>query len=220
MTLRSYDLFRVSLALWAAAGCWQLTHGAEVAPEDPAIAEMKVVDADMARFTEMLKVYDDPYYKPRIMVFYNAIALRIEALRQSFDQQKADDLRFDLNQQVQRMAVALRPLITPPPGEGPGLELSKLKPSPGNRAEIAAALAALDSAIARLESEAKAGAAGQPELMAKFERVRQGRVALGKSFTAAGWAALTKDLETPLRIQWRPRPVKSTPAAVADAAAK
>jgi len=54
----------------------------------------------------------------------------------------------------------------------------------------------------------------------KFERVRQGRVALGKSFTDAGWAALTKDLETPLRIQWRPRPVKSTPAAVADAAAK
>src|SRR5262245_40799423 len=37
--------------------CGPSVRAAEPAPEDPSIAEMKIVDADMARFTEMLKVY-------------------------------------------------------------------------------------------------------------------------------------------------------------------
>ena len=115
---RSFLQPRLGLALFLAAWSWHSASAAEPAPEDPSIAELKILDADFERFTQMLQVYDDPYYLPRIRVYHSALKLRVEAQHKNFDQLKLDDVRYDINQQVQRMSRAMQPLLTPlPTGE-------------------------------------------------------------------------------------------------------
>jgi hypothetical protein len=169
---------------------------AEKAPEvDPAVAEMAVVDADLARFERLLKQYDDPKYKEYTTEIFGVLKERVEGLRKNFDQLKADDLRFDINTQAQRLARALAPLDTPPPSKETRLDLEEINPAPGNRAEVSAALAALDDAIARRETQAKALTAGRDEAMARVQNLKKLRAALAPNFTTAGWMAAVKELK-------------------------
>jgi hypothetical protein len=203
----------LALALILGACFWQSTNAAETAAEDPSIAELKVLDADFERFTKMLQVYDDPYYLPRIRVYHSALKLRVEAQHKNFDQQKLDDVRYDINQQVQRMSRAMQPLVTPPPTSENKLDVSRLNPSPANPAEVKAAMAALDAAIVREELNARKRPAIHEDPMAKVARARQGRAELAKQFTREKWVAVTKDLETPARVAWVPKPPPYVPPA-------
>jgi hypothetical protein len=209
---RLFPLPRLGLALFLGA-CLYPAHAADQPAEDPSVAELKVLDADFDRFTKMMQVYDDPYYLPRIRVYHSAIKLRVEAQHKNFDQQKLDDLRYDINQQIQRMSRAMQPLITPVPTGEMKLEVAKLRPSPGNADEVKAALAALDGAISRAEVRARTAPAGPEDPQARITRAKQGRAELGKQFTLEKWIAITKDLETPPRIAWIPKPPPYVPPA-------
>ncbi len=208
---RSFLLPRLGLALFLAAWTGRSAGAAAPAVEDPSIAELKVLDADFERFTKMLQVYDDPYYLPRIKVYYSALKLRVEAQHKNFDQLKLDDVRYDINQQVQRMARAMKPLLTPLPTGEIKLEVSKLNPSPANPAEVKAALAALDAAIVREEARAKALPTIHEDPLAKIARAKQGRAELAQQFTKEKWVAVTKDLEAPPRVAWVPKPPRYVP---------
>jgi hypothetical protein len=212
MIFRSYRLFGLTFGLFAVAG-WLSAQAAEPAAEDPSVAELKILDADFARLTQMLEVYDDPYYLPRIKVYYAGLKLRVEAQHKNFDQLKLDDVRYDINQQIQRMSVAMRPLLTPVPTNEKKLAVSKLNPSPANPAEVKAALVALDEAIVREEAKARTLPTIHEDPMAKIARAKQGRAELAKQFTKEKWAAVTKDLETPPRIAWIPKPPPYVPPA-------
>jgi hypothetical protein len=203
---RSFLLFALSLAAWSGPA----SIAAEPV-EDPSIAELKILDADFERFTRMLQVYDDPYYLPRIKVYHAALKLRVEAQHKNFDQLKLDDIRYDINQQIQRMSLAMQPLRTPVPTGEKKLEVSKLNPSPRNPDEVKAALAALDAAIIREEARAKTLPTIHEDPMAKIARAKQGRAELAQKFTSEKWQAVTKDLETPPRIAWVPKPPPYVP---------
>ncbi len=215
---RSLPLPRLGLALFLATWSWQSARAAAPAAEDSSIAELKVLDADFDRFTKMLQIYDDPYYLPRIKVYYSALKLRVEAQHQNFDQLKLDDVRYDINQQVQRMSQAMQPLRTPPPTSEEKLQVSKLNPSPNNPTEVKAALVALDAAIAREEARVKSLPASQEDPMAKIARAKQGRAELARQFTKEKWVAVTKDLEAPPRVAWVPKPAPYVPPPAAPAA--
>jgi len=204
---------RLGITLILAGWSWQVVHSAEPAAEDPSVAELKVLDADFDRFTQMLQVYDDPNYLPRIKVYHSALKLRVEAQHKNFDQLKLDDVRYDINQQVQRMSRAMQPLLTPLPVDERKLEVSKLNPSPSNPAEVKAAMDALDAAIIREEAKARGLPAVHEDPMAKIVRAKQGRSELAKQFTKERWVAVTKDLEAPRRVAWVPKPAPYVPPA-------
>lgn len=206
-----FSLPRLGLALFLGVCFWHSTSAAEPAAEDPSIAELKILDADFERLTKTLQVYDDPYYLPRIKVYYSALKLRVEAQHKNFDQQRLDDLRYDINQQVQRMSRAMQPLVTPPPGGEAKLKVSNLRPSPANADEVKAALIALDAAIVREEANARTQPTIHEDPMARIARAKQGRAELGRQFTAEKWTAVTKDLETPPRVAWVPKPPAYVP---------
>jgi hypothetical protein len=215
---RSFLLPRLGFVLLLAAWSWPSASAAEPDAEDPSIAELKVLDADFARFTQMLQVYDDPYYLPRIRVYHSALKLRVEAQHKNFDQLRLDDLRYDINQQIQRMSRAMQPLLTPVPTNEKKLAVSKLNPSPSNPAEVKAAMVALDEAIVREEAKARTLPTIHEDPMAKIARAKQGRAELAKQFTKEKWVAVTKDLEAPLRVAWVPKPPPYVPPATPAAA--
>jgi hypothetical protein len=183
----------VILAITGSFG--SVTAAEKAKDEDPSIAEMAAVDADLARFERFLKQYDDPKYKEYTIEIFGVLKDRVEVLRKNFDQLKADDLRFDINTQAQRLARALAPLDTPPPSKEFQLDLEELNPAPGNRAEVTAALAVLDSAIARRETQAKALTDGREEALARIQNFKKLRAALSPTFTTAGWIAAVKELK-------------------------
>lgn len=203
----------MGFALLLAASFLPAARAADQAVEDVSAAELKVLDADFERLKNIMQVYDDPYYLPRIKVYHDALKLRVEAQHKNFDQQKLDDLRYDINQQIQRMSRAMQPLLTPVPTSEKKIEVSKLTPSPSRPEEVKAALAALDQAIVREEAKAKSMTNVREDPMARIARAKQGRAELGKKFTAEKWAAVTKDLETPPRIAWVPKPPPYVPPA-------
>jgi len=179
----------------AVAGSIRPAAAAEKAPEvDPAVAEMAVVDADLARFERFLNQYDNPRDKAYVGEIFGVLKERVEVLRKDFDQLKADDLRFDINTQAQRLARAMAPLDTPIPKPQTALNLEDLNPSPTARAEVNAALAALDQAIARKDREARARPDGREAALAQVENLRQLRAGLARNFTTAGWIAAVKEL--------------------------
>jgi hypothetical protein len=178
------------------AGSFGSAVAAEPAKEvDPSIAEMAAVDADLARFERFLNQYDDPKYKAYTIEIFGVLKERVETLRKNFDQLKADDLRFDINTQAQRLARALAPLDTPPPSKETRVNIEEFNPTPGNRAEVTAALAALDDAIARRESQAKGLTEGREQAMARIQNLKKLRAALSPNFTTAGWNAVVKELK-------------------------
>jgi uncharacterized small protein (DUF1192 family) len=172
-----------------------ISAAAENPPEvDPAIAEMAAVDADLARFERFLKQYDNPRDMAYVGEIFEVLKSRVEAVRADFDQLKADDLRFDINTQAQRLARAMAPLDTPLPKNESVLNLEELNPSPSARAEVNAALAALDGAIARKEREAKARQDGRDAALAKIGQLKKSRAELARNFTTAAWIATVKQL--------------------------
>jgi hypothetical protein len=122
-----------------------------------------------------------------------------EAPKPAWDQVKYDELRYDINLQAQRLAnymAPLRILPPPPPGTRPAVNVAKLKPSPTEPAEVKAALEALDYEIKKMESQAATMAAKERDAeLAKINRVKERRAALGKEFTKARWDALVGDLK-------------------------
>jgi hypothetical protein len=188
--------FRFLALLLAIATLSGSAIGAEQTKEvDPSIAEMAVVDADLARFERFLKQYDDPKYKDYTVEIFGVLKERVETLRKNFDQLKADDLRFDINTQAQRLARALAPLDTPPRSKETLVDLEEFNPTPGNKAEVTAALAALDDAIARREAQAKTQTDGREQAMAQIQNLKKLRAGLSPNFTSAGWVAAVKELK-------------------------
>jgi hypothetical protein len=113
---------------------------------------------------------------------------------------KYDELRYDINLQAQRLAnymAPLRILPPPPPGTKPSVNVAKLKPSPTDPAEVKAALDALDYEIKRMETSAATIAMPKEREaeIARVNRVKERRAALGKEFTKARWDALVGDLK-------------------------
>jgi len=194
MTSPVIKCWSVCLSL-AVCGLIPTATAAENPPEvDPAIAEMAAVDVDLARFERFLKQYDNPRDKAYVAEIFEVLRSRVEEVRADFDQLKADDLRFDINTQAQRLARAMAPLDTPPPKPASVLNLEELNPNPSNRAEVSAALAALDGAILRKDREARSRKDGLEPALAKIEQLKKSRAGLARNFTAAGWIAAVKEL--------------------------
>jgi septal ring factor EnvC (AmiA/AmiB activator) len=175
------------LRLWAAE---------KTQEDDPSVAELAAVRADLARFERLLGGFQDERNKPRIVEALESLKKRAEALTANFDQQKCDDLRFDINQQAQRLARYRQPLITPPKRET-GLQLSALNPDPGNRDEVAAALAALDREISRQVARITADSPERARQEERLNRIRKERGELSRQFTRERWDAITRALKSP-----------------------
>jgi hypothetical protein len=98
------------------------------------------------------------------------------------------------------MASYLAPLKTlpRPPGETRSeFSVAKLNPSPGNPADIKAALDALDGEIKRLEVRAGGlvmGSMARESEMARIQRIKDHRQALASDFTKARWKAMVAEL--------------------------
>lgn len=78
------------------------------------------------------------------------------------------------------------------------IALYRLNPSPDNKAEVKAALAALDEEIERLEAHAKALPKGDPRraLEKRIKALEKRENALKRDFTKARWDAVVADLKT------------------------
>jgi hypothetical protein len=162
---------------------------------DPSVAELAVLDADLARFERFLKQYDDPKYKGYTEEIFAVLKERAEGVHKNFDPLKCDDLRWDINMQSQRLARAMAPLDTPPPANTNQVDLAELAPSPSNKAEVTAALNALSDAIARKEAQAKATTSGREAALARLEALKKSQAALAAKFTLEGWMAAARELK-------------------------
>ena len=163
--------------------------------DDASVAELAAVAADLKRFEMLLNDFNDERYKPRIVEALETLRKRAEGLRANFDQQKSDDLRFDINQQAQRLARYRQPLITPP-RRAADLQLTALDPDPARREEVVAALVALDREIARQAAQLPAvGMTGRATREERLARVRSQRAELDRKFTREGWAEITRALK-------------------------
>src|SRR4051812_10501049 len=67
-------------------------------------AEFKTIEADFARFDDLLSRYNEPVTRVNVFAYRSLAKGRADALRENFDQSKYDELRYDLNLHCQRMA--------------------------------------------------------------------------------------------------------------------
>jgi hypothetical protein len=161
------------------------------APEytDEQKAALKALDNELARFDKMLEKDDDLQHKATVKAFLDAFKDRRDAMNKvPFDQGKYDEIRFDINVEYQRLAMWLADPITPPvPPKGQGIgdiPVYGLHPSPSNKADVTAALAAVDHEIARLEKTGNT----------RIQSIKTRRAELNKEFTKARWDALIADM--------------------------
>src|SRR4051812_39132091 len=80
-------------------------HGAEGPKPDGAdehAGEFKAIEADFARFDDLLSRYNEPVTRVNVLAYRNLARGRAEALRENFDQARYDELRYDLNLHCQR----------------------------------------------------------------------------------------------------------------------
>lgn len=166
---------------------------AAAAPEytDEQKAALKALDNELVRFDKLLEKDDDLQHKATVKAFLDAFKDRRDAMNKvPFDQGKYDEIRFDINVEYQRLAMWLADPITPPiPPKGTGINeipVYGLHPSPSNKADITASLAAADHEIARLE---KSGSAA-----ARMQSIKNLRADLNKEFTKARWDALIAEM--------------------------
>ena len=176
------------------------------AAEEPAATadhpeERRVLELDLARFYSLIQQDTDPVTKVTLLGHQRELAARANRLLEKFDASKYDDLRYDINIQCQRLARKLAPLFTPPASAKPEgtveVAVYELEPSPTDKADVKAALEAADLAIKRLEnrlSQMMIGSAEYQKEQSRIQRIKDRRVALGKSFTEAGWSALANEL--------------------------
>jgi hypothetical protein len=158
-------------------------------------ASLKALDGELARFDAMLEEDTDIQHKATVKAFLDAFKDRREEMnKEPFDQGKYDEIRFDINVEYQRLAMWLAPPITPPlASKAAGISeivVYKLSPSPANRADVRAALAAADREIARLESHA-----GSPAEKSRIQGIKARRAELRKDFTKARWDGLLAEMK-------------------------
>lgn len=170
-----------------------------VEPVDAHAEEFKVLDLDMVRFETLFHQYNNLLLKPSILSQLQTLKDRVEALRLAFDRSKFDELRSDINLQAQRLALAMAPLRTPPvpkTDRSHTLNLARLNPRPNDKAEVKAALEAVDAEIRRLERHVPdLGLAERPAEQARIKRFKDRRDQLGKEFSKAGWDGLVGELK-------------------------
>ncbi|MSU65694.1 MAG: hypothetical protein EXS38_06250 [Opitutus sp.] len=168
--------------------------------------ERKVLELDLARSYSLIQQDTDPVTKVTLLGHQRELAARANRLLEKFDASKYDDLRYEINIQCQRLARKLAPLLTPPPSAKPEgtaeVAVYELDPSPTDKADVQAALAATDLALKRLEgrlSKMMIGSADYQKEQSRIQRSKDRRAALGKNFTEAGWTALANELRPPGR---------------------
>jgi hypothetical protein len=178
------------------ASAQQAAPAAAVAVEytDEQKAALKALDAELDRFDAMLEKDTDVQHKATVKAFIDAFKDRRDAMNKApFDQGKYDEIRFDINVEYQRLAMWLAPPLTPPPApKAAGVSevaVYKLSPSPANRADVRAALDAVDREITRLESHATMAAD-----KTRMQGIKARRAELGKQFTKAGWDSLLSEM--------------------------
>jgi len=168
-------------------------------PIDTHAEEVKVLQLDMARCETLFHQYNNLLLKPSILSQLQTLKDRVEALRLAFDRSKFDELRSDINLQAQRLALAMAPLRTPPvpkTDRSRTLSLARLNPRADDKAEVKAALEAVDAEIRRLESHGPDfGLADRSAEQARIKRVKDRREQLGKQFSKAGWDGLVGELK-------------------------
>jgi hypothetical protein len=153
---------------------------------------LKALDAELVRFDAMLEKDDDVQHKATVKAFIDAFKDRRDAMNKAaFDQGKYDEIRFDINVEYQRLAMWLAAPITPPVAvKAAGVSevaVYKLSPSPANKSDVQAALAAVDREIARLESSTAD--------KTRIQGFKARRAELNKSFTKAGWDGLLAEMQ-------------------------
>ncbi len=158
-------------------------------------AALKALDAELVRFDKMLEEDTDLQHKATVKAFLDAFKDRRDAMNKvPFDQGKYDEIRFDINVEYQRLAMWLAPPLTPPvapKAAGVGeIAVYQLSPSPANKADVKAALDAVDREITRLE-----GHASSPADKTRIQGIKSRRAALGKEFTKAGWDGLLAEMK-------------------------
>jgi hypothetical protein len=170
---------------------------AAAAPEytDEQKTALKALDNELARFDAMLEKDTDLQHKATVKAFLDAFKDRRDAMNKvPFDQGKYDEIRFDINVEYQRLAMWLADPITPPVApKAAGISevaVYKLNPSPANKADVKAALDAVDREIARLESHASSAAD-----KTKVQGIKTRRAELGKEFTKARWDGLIAEMK-------------------------
>jgi len=185
------------LAFAAPLATAQQPAAAEAAPQytDEEKHALRALDAELERFDAMLEKDDDLQHKATVKAFIDAFKDRRDAMNKApFDQGKYDEIRFDINVEYQRLALWLAPPITPPPAvKAAGVSeiaVYRLNPSPANRADVRAALAAVDAEISRLESHASA-----PADRTRIQAIKAKRATLNREFTKAGWDGLLNDMK-------------------------
>lgn len=204
--MKSSPLFRPSLLRHFCAGgialialAWVTPAAEEKAEAETHTEEFKVLEKDLARVTALFERYDNLILKPSILSQIQTLTDRVEALRAAFDRSKFDELRSDINLQAQRLALAMAPLRTPPPAKEDTSRMvlvARLNPHPEDKAEVKAALDAVDVEIRRLESRvADLALADRPAEQARIKRIKDRREQLGKGFTRAGWDQLAGELK-------------------------
>ncbi len=161
---------------------------------------LKALDAELTRFDAMLEKDADVQHKATVKAFLDGFKDRRDAMKKAnFDQGKYDEIRFDINVEYQRLAMWLAAPLTPPPApkkmQGGGeVAVYKLSPSPANKADVSAALSALDSEIKRLEAAATSAAD-----KAKIKAIKDSRADLNKEFTKAKWDAIIAQMKPATR---------------------
>jgi len=96
-----------------------LADDASKSPAPPAFtaeqkAALEKLDGVIARFETLLARDDDAKHKAATTAGLDDFKQRRDALRQTFDQSRYDELRVDLNLEYQRLASWMAPPTTPP----------------------------------------------------------------------------------------------------------
>jgi hypothetical protein len=203
-TLGRFPLHRRLSWLWVLTAIgFGLPARAAQEPAEPAAdthaEEFKVLELDLARLETLFHQYNNLLLKPSILSQVQTLTDRVEALRGSFDRSKFDELRSDINLQAQRLALAMAPLRTPPvtkAADSKTVALARFNPRPDDKAEVKAALDAVDVEILRLEHRVPdlSLAEREPE-RARIKRLKERREQLGKDFTKARWDGLVGELK-------------------------
>jgi hypothetical protein len=203
--VKIFPIFRSALFLRRCA-CWLAFTGlalaapaAEPAEADTHAAQFKVLEMDLRRLEALFHQYNNLILKPSILSQIQTLTDRVEALKGSFDGAKYDELRSDINLQCQRLALAMAPLRTPPLSKEDTSRLvnvARLNPRAEDKAEVKAALDAVDVEIRRLENRvADLAKADRPAEQARIKRLKERREQLGREFTRAGWDGLVSELK-------------------------
>jgi hypothetical protein len=174
---------------------------------DEQIAELKVLDVEIARFDSLENTMPDVQQKGVTKAFLDGFKDRQVALHKAFDHEAYLDLRWEIDVEYQRLVVWLgAPTVTVPATKTLKAEVSSvayvLNPSPSNQGEMAAALDAVDVEIKRMDDRCKkmpAGPAAEAEKL-RIKAIKDRRGDLGLNFTKARWDALIALMQAPNAI--------------------